>query len=230
MEFMALQTEDFDFLAFLLLMGPLEEGLADELKQRVDKIAEASPEKNALALDVRGISEVTTNAVKEFKLIRDIVNEKGWDFYLCNIPRLLQPKILRNEKNRDELNVFASRENLFSHLEEIESSKISVTPDPLPVIVRTPEGVRLLQGQAVDLSGDYLYVQTTDKNALAFKMKRKQPAEISFETNKFQIPPREALILDSKTKEEGKGFLLTVELTELLEQDLELLNNYFSPR
>ncbi len=228
MEFMALKTDDFDFLAFLLFMGPLEEGLAEELEQRMKKIEAASPEKRVLALDVRGVSNVKTNPIKIFTKFQDKARENNWEFYLCNIPRLLQPKLLKNEKTREKLNVFKTREDFFSHLEEKNACQQVERPKPIPVVVRTPEGIRLLQGKAIRFSNNHLYVQTTDKNARVFKEQKNKPAEISFETEKFQMPAREALVLESQRAQTGEGFLLTIDLTELLEQDLELLDDYFA--
>ncbi|MGM0380901.1 MAG: hypothetical protein ACQEP7_02845, partial [bacterium] len=101
---------------------------------------------------------------------------------------------------------------------------------PLKVGIRTAEGVRLFEGEAVrfDKEQNKLTILTEDKNARSLPDKEQMETEIFFKTQKIQILPHDAELSEcKKTKKRDFNYRLKAELKDLNKADRENLIQHY---
>ena len=230
MDFYAEDIDELPSLSYIALVGPCPENIGDEILGRVRRIKKANPSRKSLALDIRGISDVTANHYDEFQKIHDTLNQMNWDFYICNVPSRLQNIFFSRQFERN-LNVFNHKRDLLQHLENAGATEQITKKNngPMTVIFRTTEGIRLFEAEATDYEKPgQLVIFTEDKNANIFKDNGRTEANLYFDSKKLQLLPQKIKITEcKKTDHEDYNYRLTVKLTNISESDFALLENYF---
>ncbi len=231
MEFIGNEIEGFPELSYIAAIGKMGNNISPELFQRVKRIEKADPQKNKLALDVRGLQNIKQKHLASLKKLQTKLNQIDWEFFICNLPSGDQ-KLFSSQKNQEDLTIFESKKDLLNHLEkQKETKKEKKEAQPLQVGLRTREGVRLFEGEATrfETEKDRLTVLTRDKNAKMVAEKGIVEAEIYFKSRKIQVLPHEVkLTACRETKKKNYNYRLKARLEDLNKQDRESLDQHFN--
>lgn len=228
MDFYAEDFEAFPEVAYIAIVGPFDPEVADELLTRVRRIQEASPSKNILALDVRGLTGLEAEHYDVLEAIRNRLDDMDWTLYFCNIPSRFSD-FFHSGRVQREFNVFESKSDLIDHLgDDNESEEEEATTEPVPIVLRTDSGVRLFEGMASELQDSVLTVWTEDHNAKTIVSNDELKANLYFDTDRIQVVPKEISIKEvSEIDHEHWNYRLDIKLEEMDELDLEQIHEYF---
>ncbi|MGM0381241.1 MAG: hypothetical protein ACQEP7_04590, partial [bacterium] len=167
MQFYGDEIDGFPKLSYIAVIGPMQNELTGEIVKRVKRIKKANPQKNKLALDIRGLRNIKKSHQGTFNKLKTELNQMDWSFYICNIPKQ-NHELFLSDNFQKNLNIFQNKQDLLDHLEDDKQPKKSQKKvQPLKVGIRTAEGVRLFEGEAVrfDKEQNKLTILTEDKNA-----------------------------------------------------------------
>lgn len=234
MDYFAEQIDEFPELSYIALVGEMKPDLDDEITSRVRRIRNASPQKQILALDVKGLRGLGPEHYDLFQAIQSNLQNFGWEFYICNIPTRFS-NFFQSGRVQREFDVFSSKQDLLKTLakneeeEKNEQEAPSVNVKPIPVTVRTAEGVRLFEGQAEQIASDRIVmVYTDDHNASSFPSKSAHDLQLFFNSDVLQMPPPEVTLQGCEEPEDsGKNYRVRLELKQLDQQQETLLQEYF---
>ncbi len=229
MDYYAEDISGLPSLSYIALVGPVHDNLSDELHKRIQRIKNASPEKDKLALDVRGITELDLDDFKQLQEILDTLNQIGWELYFCNIPSRLS-SFFNAQRVKRQFHVFQKKSDLLAHLRKQKNEPEKNKPvEPIPVIFRTEDGIRLLEGKTINKKEDKLIILTNDHNAKMFRRSPEQSIQLYFNSKKLQMVPQEIQINDLEEEQENKyPYRIEVNLPTISDRDKELLDNYFN--
>ncbi|MFP4687668.1 MAG: STAS domain-containing protein [bacterium] len=229
MDFFAENIKDLPSLTYMAAVGRCSDNIGDEVITRVQRIRKTSPHKKHLALDMRGVTEVEASHFEEFQKIEDTLRQFGWKFYICNIPRSLK-NIFNSGKFQKQLNIYQNKSNLVANLKSNKSeSARKDQPEPITVVFRTSEGIRLFEALAIDYyENGQLETITKDKNAAMFEAKNRKEATLYFDSPKLQILPQTVQITKcDKIKHPTYNYRLQVDMTSTGEDNKKTLKSYF---
>ncbi len=231
MQFFGNEIEGFPELSYIAAIGQAQNNLSDELFKRVKRIEKADPQKNKLALDIRGLQNIKERHLASFNKLETKLKQINWDFYICNLPRQDQ-KLFFSKKDQDKLNIFETKNELLDYLEKQNSpNKRPKQSKPLKIGLRTVEGIRLFEGKAVrfDEEKDMLTVLTRDKNAAKIADKETMEAEIYFQSKKIQVLPHKVKLKDCReTKKKDYNYRLKAVILEVNQSDRKSLSQHFN--
>jgi anti-anti-sigma regulatory factor len=229
LDFFAESIEGLPSLSYIAAVGRCTDNIGDEIISRINRIKKASPEKNCLALDMRGVTNVEAKHFSEFQKINDTLNQINWKFYLCNIPDRLN-NIFNSGRFKKNLNIFPHKSGLIDYLKSDKKEKKTAPPaEPLTVVFRTSEGIRLFEARAVKYFGEKeLEIFTKDKNASMFQAGKRSKALLYFDSPSLQLLPQEIKLTECEKVDKPKyNYRLRVKLTDITPDSLNILKNYF---
>lgn len=230
MNFYAEELDEAPEVAYIAMVGFFESGTIEELVQRVQRIQEASPAKSALALDVRGVKGLEAEHYELLEGLQDQLRDMGWNLCFCNIPSQFQDFFHSGRMQRN-FQVFDDKSDLLQKLQANSQEDHDREDDdawnPIPVIFRTPSGIRLFQGTATNLDDTLLTVLTRDRNAQSISDRDLNP-NLYFDSDQIQVVPKPTVIESIEEIEEPDwNYRIEVRLEQMDELDQQQVEEFF---
>jgi len=229
MNYYAEELESADDVAYIAVVGPFEAEPIDELIERVGRIQEASPGKDKLVLDVRGVTGLKAEHYDLLENLRDRLRNLGWSLYFCNIPTQFKDFFNSGRMQRN-FQVFDGKSELIQHFSDDGQTNKSVGAErePIPVVLRTSSSIRLFKGVATDLNGDILKIWTKDHNARTISERDDLNPNLYFDTDLIQVVPKTiSLHSFQEVDDPDWNYRIEVRLNEMDELDHEQVREYF---
>jgi len=230
-DFYAEELEEAPEVTYIAVVGPLEADFPEEIASRAERIREASPEKQTLALDVRGLTGLEIDDFDHLEELQEKLEERNWKLIICNIPSRFED-FFQSGRAQRTFDIYSKKSDFLETLDQTQEANAvteqETEPRFVPVVFRTASGVRLFEGTASKLDGLKLSVWTADHNADMVQKKSSSNVNLYFDTDRIQVVPKQ-ISFDSfdQVEHEHWNYRLDVVLEEIDKLEAQQIKEYF---